>query len=94
MPAAWRIQRGPFVYCFEAVDNGGQVPQHRAERDPQFEIATAGRSAGRHHGHSCSDATRIGRSRRFLITPWDHREPGAMLVWVRQDGKSREPTSG
>ena len=22
---------------------------------------------------------------------WDHREPGAMIVWVRQDGKSREP---
>ena len=23
------IQRGPIVYCFEAVDNGGPVQQHR-----------------------------------------------------------------
>ena len=22
---------------------------------------------------------------------WDHREPGAMAVWVRQDGKSPTP---
>ena len=22
---------------------------------------------------------------------WDHREPGEMAVWVRQDGKSRQP---
>ena len=29
------IQRGPIVYCFEAVDNDG-ASQHRPGRDPKF----------------------------------------------------------
>ena len=32
------IQRGPLVYCFEAVDNAGQVRNIMLERDPKFAI--------------------------------------------------------
>ncbi len=84
------IQRGPLVYCFEAVDNGGRVDDIVLARDPQFEIQTrpdllGGITAIRAH-------TREGRS--VMAVPyyaWDHREPGPMLVWVRQDGKSGDP---
>ena len=34
--------------------------------------------------------------RNIMAVPyyaWDHREPGAMIVWVRQDGKSTDDGS-
>ena len=33
------IQRGPLVYCFEAVDNGGPRQNIVLDRDPQFRVS-------------------------------------------------------
>jgi DUF1680 family protein len=84
------IQRGPLVYCFEAVDNGGQVRNIMLQRDPKFEIEQRADLLG---GVTVIRAQARG-GRQVTAIPyyaWDHRDPGAMLVWVRQDGKSREP---
>ena len=32
------IQRGPIVYCFEAVDNGGHAKEIVLARDPKFAV--------------------------------------------------------
>ena len=84
------IQRGPIVYCLEAVDNGGPVNGIVLARDPKFSTEFKPDLLG--------GVTVIrgvdGNGRTVTAIPyyaWDHREPGEMLVWVRQDGKSLEP---
>jgi DUF1680 family protein len=84
------IQRGPIVYCFEAVDNDGQAANIMLPHDPKF--------TAEHRPDLLGGVTVIrgvDRSgRQILGIPyyaWDHREPGEMIVWVRQDGKSRTP---
>jgi len=90
------LQRGPIVYCLEAVDNA--IPLHRLALPRDEEIATqfepdllggvatlTGRarlSAGdRLYG---TEPARRDTT-RFKAVPyhvWDHREPGEMLVWI------------
>jgi len=84
------VQRGPIVYCFEAVDNDGRVSNIMLPHDPKF--------TAEHRPDLLGGVTVIrgvDRSgRKILGIPyyaWDHREPGEMIVWVRQDGKSRKP---
>jgi len=84
------IQRGPIVYCFEEVDNPGGVRNIILARDPQFEAEHRPDLLGGVTVVKCVD--RGGR--RLTAVPyyaWDHRAPGEMAVWVRQDGKSRAP---
>ena len=59
------IQRGPIVYCFEAVDNGGQVRNIVLERDPKFEIERRADLLGGVTAHSRPGARR----------PAGHRDP-------------------
>ncbi len=81
------IQRGPLVYCFEAVDNGGRARNITLARDPQFTEEFRGDLLG---GVMVIHAvTRDGR--KITAVPyyaWDHRAAGEMAVWVRQDGKA------
>lgn len=84
------LERGPLVYCFEAVDNGGQVRQIMLERDPQF---TLQRQADLLGGITVIHARARG-DRQVTAVPyyaWDHRAAGPMAVWVRQDGRPRAP---
>ena len=84
------IQRGPLVYCFEAVDNDGRVSNIVLDREPKLQIQQQADLLG---GITLIRAQARG-GRQVTAIPyfaWDHRDPGAMLVWVRQDGKSREP---
>ncbi len=83
------LQRGPLVYCFEAVDNPGGVHNIILPHDPKFTTEHRGDLLGGVTVVKCADR----RGRELTAIPyyaWDHREPGAMAVWVRQDGKSRE----
>lgn len=84
------IQRGPIVYCFEGVDNGGVVRNIVLPHDPQF---TAEHRPDLLGGVTVVKGTaRDGRA--ITAVPyyaWDHRQPGEMIVWVRQDGKPRTP---
>jgi DUF1680 family protein len=84
------IQRGPIVYCFEAVDNDGRVSDIILPHDPKF--------TAEHRPDFLGGVTVIHAvardGRKILAVPyyaWDHRQPGEMAVWVQQDGKSRTP---
>ena len=80
------VQRGPIVYCFEAVDNGGGVKDIVLAADPHFVAEHRNSLLGGVTVITC--ATRDGR--KLTAVPyyaWDNREPGEMAIWVRQDGK-------
>jgi len=84
------VRRGPIVYCFEAVDNPEGVRNIMLAHDPEFSVE--------HHPDLLGGVTVIEAAardgRRVTAIPyyaWDHRRPGEMAVWVRQDGKSRQP---
>lgn len=86
------LQRGPVVYCLEAVDNGGNVTRLSLPTDA--ELTTEHRSdllggvtviKGRAQAR-----TAVGGSETYEFTAvpyhaWDHRAPGEMMVWVPQD---------
>ena len=87
------IQRGPIVYCFEAVDNGGRVKDIVLARDPKF--------AAEHRPNLLGGVTVItgcaADGRKLTAVPyyaWDHREPGEMAVWVRQAAMPAESNVG
>ncbi len=84
------IQRGPIVYCFEQIDNPDGVRNIILARDPKFQTEYRPDLLGGVTVINCLDRT----GRQLTAVPyyaWDHREPGSMVVWVRQDGKSRTP---
>ncbi len=84
------LRRGPLVYCFEAVDNGGHVSDIMLAADPKFKTEHRNDLLGGVTVIKCVDRS----GRELTAVPyyaWDHREPGGMIVWVRQDGKSRKP---
>ncbi|MCS7304224.1 MAG: glycoside hydrolase family 127 protein [Thermoguttaceae bacterium] len=84
------IQRGPIVYCFEAVDNGGRVRNIQLARQPEFQPHWKPDLLG--GIVMISAKTRDGRTVRAIpYYAWDHREAGEMIVWVRQDGKTKKP---
>jgi DUF1680 family protein len=84
------IQRGPVVYCFEKADNPEGVRNLVLPVDPKL--------TAEHRSDLLGGVTVIKgvdrKGRQIVAVPyyaWDHREPGEMAVWVRQDGKSRKP---
>jgi len=84
------IQRGPIVYCFEAVDNPGGVQNIVLGKDPEFKAE--------HRDDLLGGVTVIKGTdqsgREIVAVPyhvWDHRKAGEMVVWVRQEGKSLTP---
>ena len=84
------ITRGPIVYCFEACDNDGRVRNIVLKHDPEFKAEHRSNLLG---GVTVIEGQARG-DRTVTAVPyhaWDHRDPGEMLVWVRQDGKSRSP---
>jgi DUF1680 family protein len=84
------IQRGPMVYCLEAVDNGGPVRNIVLPADPKFQAEHRADLLG-----GVTVVTGVDRKgRKITAVPyyaWDHRAPGEMVVWVRQEGKTRAP---
>ncbi len=83
------LQRGPIVYCFEGVDNG-RVNNIMLPHDPKFSIEHRDDLLGGVTVIKCTNRD----ARELTAVPyhaWDHRDAGGMIVWVRQDGKSRTP---
>jgi DUF1680 family protein len=77
------VQRGPLVYCFEAVDNGGSVKNLNLPQDPKI--------AAEHRGDLLGGVTVItGEAkdgRKITAVPyyaWANRDQGAMTVWIQQ----------
>ncbi len=84
------LQRGPLVYCLESVDNAFDVRRCALAKDPRFSTEYRPDLLG---GVVVVQAD-TADGRRVTAVPyyaWDHREPGPMVVWVRQLGKSRHP---
>ena len=84
------LQRGPIVYCFEGVDNDGRARSIMLPHDPKL--------TDEHRSDLLGGVTVVTgvdrKGRKITAVPyyaWDHREPGEMIVWVRQDGKTRRP---
>jgi DUF1680 family protein len=84
------IQRGPIVYCFEAVDNGGPVKDIVLARDAKFTVEHKPDLLG-----GVTVVRGLDRNGRTVTAvpyyAWDHRQPGEMVVWARQDGKPESP---
>jgi uncharacterized protein len=84
------IQRGPMVYCFEAVDNVEGVQDIVLGKNPNFRAE--------HRNDLLGGVTVIKGAdlsgRVIVAVPyhvWDHRQAGDMVVWVRQQGKPLTP---
>ncbi|MBN2023264.1 MAG: glycoside hydrolase family 127 protein [Pirellulales bacterium] len=87
------LERGPIVYCFEGVDNDGQVENIILPRDLKFVAQRRDDLLGGVVVLKGADVP----GRTIAAVPyyaWDNREPGPMAVWVRQDGKARRPYPG
>ncbi len=84
------VARGPIVYCFEGVDNEDRVRSIMLARDPELRAEHRADLLG---GVTVVTAKTRDGSRATAVPyyAWDHREPGPMIVWVRQDGKTRKP---
>ena len=83
------IQRGPLVYCFEQVDNVVPIAQIRLARNPEFKEEFKPDLLGGITVLTCKNTD--GRTLTAIpYYAWGHREPGAMAVWVRQEGLSRD----
>jgi len=83
------IQRGPLVYCFEQCDNAVPITQIKLAREPEFKEEFRKDLLGGIMVLKCKNAD----GRELTAIPyyaWDHREPGAMAVWVRQEGLSKK----
>ena len=86
------IQRGPIVYCFEAVDNGGPVQGHLSwPADPKFTAEYRNDLLG-----GVTVITGVAADgRKITAVPYYAGtivRPGEMLVWVLQRAKATSPT--
>jgi hypothetical protein len=82
------IKRGPLVYCFEQVDNEVPVLKIKLACDPEFKEEFRQDLLGGIIVLKCKNAD----GRELTAIPYyarDHRQPGAMAVWVRQQGLSK-----
>lgn len=84
------VQRGPVVYCFEAVDNDGPVKNIVLPQDPKFTAEDRPDLLG-----GVTVITGVAKDGRIIMAvpyyAWDHRTAGEMIVWVEQEGKAAKP---
>jgi DUF1680 family protein len=104
------LERGPVVYCAEAVDNGGRVFNLVLPDDARLEARhrpdllggvtiVAGRALALHASEDGRSI--VTREQDFLAVPyyaWAHRGEGEMAVWlprrVTSTSRCREPLLG
>ena len=88
------IQRGPIVYCLEAMDVLAPLKdivlsadiELTAEHRPDL-LGGVTVIKGEAHSQRTSNEDQASESKRIRFTAipyyaWDHREPGAMIVWI------------
>ncbi len=76
------LQRGPLVYCFEGVDNEGQVLNRHLPDELDFEVEFKPQLLG---GIDVLTAKNIGGDTQLVAVPyyaWSHRGIGEMAVWL------------
>ena len=79
------LQKGPFLYCAEGVDNGGSV---------NIQISGSPELKAEYHEELLDGVSVISgkdiNGKNFTVIPyysWDNRESGQMAVWLEQEGK-------
>ncbi len=90
------LQRGPIVYCFEGVDNGGAVDKFylppEAPMTSEFRKGLLGGvtviKAGAKTIPSGSDPAKGVEVLAVPYYAWDHRDAGPMAVWVPEDAEA------
>jgi hypothetical protein len=92
------LERGPIVYCFEAMDNGGTVSdivlpaeadlrtEHRPDLLGGVTVIT-GRAQRAVRGQDGSIALSPSTVTAIPYYAWAHRKIGEMAVWVARDSK-------
>lgn len=71
------LQRGPVVYCVEAVDNGGNAAS--------LTLSPEAKLTPEHRANLLNGVTVIKSDTGMIAIPyavWDNREPGEMAVWI------------
>lgn len=96
------IERGPIVYCLEAVDNGGHIrniwlpadaelaTEHHPELLGGVTVIRGNAFALRWQGASGSVISSPIEFRAIPYYAWDHREAGEMAVWIPTDPQLAE----
>jgi DUF1680 family protein len=93
------LQRGPVVYCVEAVDNGGHVTHLSLPPDAELRVEEKPDLLG---GVSVIKGKALARMKAdapaqpvdFTAIPyfaWDNREAGEMAVWLAEDASLATP---
>ena len=93
------LQRGPVVYCAEAVDNGQAMPSMylpaeaalAAEQRPDLLggiTVIKGKAAIRTADPAQAQTADLTAIPYYA---WDHRAPGAMMVWIPEDPAPARP---
>ena len=76
------IQRGPLVYCAEAIDNAGSYDDFLLTPSTQFTLRQLG---GILNGTTGVTADNGQLQLQFIpYYAWDNREPSKMKVWVKE----------
>jgi DUF1680 family protein len=77
------MERGPIVYCFEAIDNGGQVLGRTISDDMIFQPVYKPNLLG---GVVILQGENK-KGEKLVAIPysvWNHRGPGEMAVWLKR----------
>jgi DUF1680 family protein len=72
------IQRGPIVYCAEAVDNGGKAMDLSLPADEELRVE---------HAPDLLGGINVIRGKSITLVPyyaWDNRAAGEMAVWLSE----------
>ena len=81
------LQRGPLVYCFEGVDNGGKILKRVLPEDALFEVEFRPELLG---GINVIKVKKPDSFEFLVAVPyysWSHRGPGEMAVWLPRGEK-------
>ena len=73
------LMRGPIVYCFEGVDNGGSLKGLRLPREAQIRVLA--------HDESLLGGVTAMEANGLLAIPyyaWSNRGENAMSVFLRE----------
>jgi len=75
------LQRGPIVYCFEAVDNGGKVLGRKIPDNLRFKTEFQPGLLGGVYVLKSSEAEKV-QLQAVPYYAWSHRGVGEMAVWL------------
>jgi DUF1680 family protein len=88
------LERGPLVYCAEAIDNDGSALGLIVPDEARFEVEQRPDLLGGVAVLRAAVSSRDGRPRRLTAIPyyaWSNRGPGEMAVWFARQASDALP---